>query len=164
VVIAQLVETGQILAAKDLSRMNRCVLSFVFNIITNTICIDQLNQSTLVLILKSFSVKKYNQPTLKKPFLQTFQVCFKKQCEKQEVIFIDDDENVRIKNPIRKDPAKKSDIKWISASIGSSEDSRDTFYQNVEINKVLISVGDFILVRSDDQFTPGNTLFLIKLL
>ena len=89
------------------------------------------------------------------------QTCFKKQCEQQNVFYIDDDDDdepsrlQRIKNPAKKSP--KSVVKWIDEPIGFSSDKKEKFYDSVEINQNRIQTGDFVLVRSDDPLTPGKS-------
>ena len=91
------------------------------------------------------------------------QVCFNKQCERQDVFYVDDDDDnndhstQRMKRPSKKTP--KSDVKWTDEPIGVSTDRSKTYYHSVEINGCRIDVGDFFLVRSDDPFTPGTGLY-----
>lgn len=78
-----------------------------------------------------------------------------KQCEKQDVIDIDDDEE-EVGSRSSENRRRKSDIRWIDPAIGSSADKKKTFYESVDINQSRISNGDFVLVRSDDPNTPGE--------
>ena len=63
----------------------------------------------------------------------------KKQCEKQDLIFIDDDEvDDSVKKSV-KNSTKKSEVKWIDPPIGSLEGNKETFYQNVQINSTQVN-------------------------
>jgi len=79
------------------------------------------------------------------------------------VFYIDDDDedmsgSQRIRNGPKKHP--KSDVQWVEDPIGYSSDKKEKFYDSVEINQNRIRIGDFVLVRSDDPFTPGTEYFI----